>query len=673
MSDGRARWPPPGQRAVPVRRRGSREMTGGDVHAFSGATPDPVGPPQRVATRGWGSHRTIGAAIRAAAAGGVVAISPGVYPESLVTDRNVTIVADTDGDGTVELVPAQGAALLVRSGTTTVQGLSIRGQHPDSAVVSISGGALALHDCDISVGRLTVAGWASVEAVGCRIHHGGGPAVEASGDSRIGLSGCVIEDVEGTGVALAQSTSAEVIGGVISRVSGAGMQLSEASAAKVVDCEVAETGGAGAVVADTASLILRGCRLRDLTGDGIRVENSSERPAKVPDTSDESDEADEADDPRICGGVLVSDCAITRVGSNALYTAGGAHVVARRCQIQNPGRTGSLSTGESRLDLVGCELRQTASTGLVAQDTAKLSAIRCSVAEAGGNGAFITNDAAVRLADCTISASALTAVHIGGTATVDMLRCQINGTPEHGVRVTERSMLRWTGGSIGSAGMTALRIEDASDATVRKVTIAEAAVGIRVQDSPHRPLIEECEVTGTGKSALEAGPSTAPIVRECTFRNSSGAGLFLDHDSRAIIDRCEITDVAGSGVVIWTAAAMPARNRACPTAASIAVRCTVLNACLTCPISSRPGFGNGTSSSTPTASPALSLLTTCGRRTLASSIAASRNLPSSRTMPRPIQIEAKTDTRMANKPRLPARYSRRSTGFATCRPYAARA
>jgi ATPase family associated with various cellular activities (AAA)/Right handed beta helix region/AAA lid domain len=532
-------------------------MTGAEAGAFTVATPQPVGPPQRVATRGWGSHRTIGAAIRAAVGGGVVAISPGVYPESLITDRDVTIVADTDGGGTVELVPAQGPALLVRGGTTTVHGLSIRGQQPDSAVVAISGGALALHDCDISGGRLTVAGWASMEVVSSRIHHGGGPAVEAIGDSRIRLSGCVLEDVAGTAVALAQSASAEVIGGATSRVAGPGVHLREASAAKIVDWEIAETGGAGAVVEGTAALILRGCRLRDLTADGIRVDNSSQRAAQPPDTPDEASEADDtgdAEDPRTCGGVVITDCTITRPGGNGLYTASGAQVVARRCQVQNPGKAGTLSTGESRLDLVGCEVGHTASTGLVAQDTARLAAVGCSVADAGGNGVFIANDATVRLADCKISASALTAVHIGGTATVDMLRCQVNGTPEHGVRVTERSMLQCTGGSIGPARMTALQIEGASDATVRKVTIAEAAVGIRVQDTPHHPLIEGCEVERMGKSALEAGPGTGPTVRECTFRNSSGAGLFLDHDSRATIDRCEISDVGGSGVVIWTAA-----------------------------------------------------------------------------------------------------------------------
>src|SRR5260370_6363356 len=274
-------------------------MTGTDTGTLAGAPAGAAGPPQRVAARGWGSHRTIGAAIRAAADGGVVTIAPGVYPESLVLDRDVTIVADTE-DGAVELVCPDGPALLVRAGAATVRGLAIRGAQPHAAAVAISAGTLTLQACDISGGRLTVAGWAAVEMLGCHIHHGGGPAVEASGDGRIRLSGCVIEDVEGTGVALAQSASAEVTGGTIQRVSGSGMHLAGAAAATIVDCEVAGTGGAGAVIEGSAALILRASRLRDLAGDGIRAEGSAARVADVPATAGE---ADGPDDPRACGAV----------------------------------------------------------------------------------------------------------------------------------------------------------------------------------------------------------------------------------------------------------------------------------------------------------------------------------------------------------------------------------
>ncbi len=565
-------------------------MTSTDTGALVRAPAVPAGPPQRVAARGWGSHRTIGSAIRAAADGGIVTILPGVYPESLVIDRDVTIIADAEG-GAVELACPEGPALLVRAGTATVRGLAIRGAQPEEAAVAISGGALAMLDCDVSGGRLTVAGWAVAEVVGCRIHGGGGPGVEASGDSRVRLSGCQIEDVEGTGFALGQSASAELIGTTLMRVTGPGVYLAGAAAARITDCEVAETGGAGAVIAGSAAAIFRASRLRDLTGDGIRVEGSSPRVAEPPATEGETGgpatgraggwqeagwpetgaaatggqerdgpETEGPDDPRAFGGVDLADCTIVRVGGNGLFSAAGAHLVARRCQVRNPAKAGALSTGDSRLDLLRCEVQHSGSTGLVAQESARLTAVDCVVLQAGANGAFIGDDAVVRLADCAIRESAFTAVHIGGTATVEMLNCAITGTPEHGVRTTGRSMLRCTGGTIESARMTALQVEGASDATVRKTAMTAATVGIRIQDTPHHPLIEECEVTRTAQSGLEAGPATRPTVRDCTFGHSGGAGMFLDHDSRPSIEGCQISEAGGSGLVVWTAAAALIRS-----------------------------------------------------------------------------------------------------------------
>jgi hypothetical protein len=274
-------------------------MTDANASTFTGGLAKPVGPPQRVSARGWGGHRTIGSAIRAAADGGVVTISPGVYPEGLVLDRDVTIVADTDGGG-VQLACPDGPALLVRGGAATARGLTIRGAKPHMAAVVISGGTLALHDCDISGGRLEVAGWAAAELVGCTVHHCGGPAVEAAGDSRIRLSSCVIEDVDGTGMALVQSSSAELFGGTIHRVAGSGVHLVDAASALIVDCEVAETGGAGAVIGGTTALILAPVACADL----CRGRHPRSRAARYASPNLHPQwTRHEPDDPRASGGV----------------------------------------------------------------------------------------------------------------------------------------------------------------------------------------------------------------------------------------------------------------------------------------------------------------------------------------------------------------------------------
>jgi ATPase family associated with various cellular activities (AAA)/Right handed beta helix region/AAA lid domain len=540
-------------------------MTGRGAGALAATPAEPVGPPQRVGARGWGSHRTIGSAIRAAADGGLVTIAPGVYPESVALDRDVTIVADNER-GPVELVCPDGPALLVRAGVATVRGLAIRGGQPHMTAVSVSGGALTLHDCDVSGGRLAVAGWAVAELVSCRLHLAGGPAVEVSGDARIRLSSSLIEDVEGTGVDLAQSATADLEGTTIRRVTGPAVHLAEAAAATVVDCEFAETGGAGTVIAGAAALIVRASRLRDLAGDGIRAEGSSPRVAAPPAAAGETREAGEAGeadgpgDPRASGGVDLADCTIVRAAGNGLYTATDAQLVAHRCQLRDLGRAGTLSIGDSTLDLLGCEIQQSKSTGLVAQESARVTAAGSTVMQAGANGMFISEEATVQLTDCAVRESGFTAVHISGSATVDLLNCEVSGTPEHGIRATGRSMLRSTGGSIAAAQMTALQIEGASDATVLKAAISDAKVGIRIQDTPHHPLIEECAVSRTAQSGLEAGPGSRPTVRDCTFRQSGGAGVFLDQDSRPSIEGCEISEAGGSGLVVWTASAALIRS-----------------------------------------------------------------------------------------------------------------
>src|SRR5260221_9861777 len=120
-------------------------MAGVDADILAGpAGPAvPAGPPQGVAARGWGSHRTIASAIRAAARGGLVTISPGVYRESLVLDQDVTIIADTEG-GAVEIAGHDGPALLVRASTATVRGLTIRRSQPRQPAVPTCAASLTL-------------------------------------------------------------------------------------------------------------------------------------------------------------------------------------------------------------------------------------------------------------------------------------------------------------------------------------------------------------------------------------------------------------------------------------------------------------------------------------------------------------------------------------------------
>lgn len=224
---------------------------------------------QRVATKGWGSHRTITAALRAAANGSVISVGPGVYHESVLLDRDVSIVADRE-HGAVELVSPSGPALVSRAGEALVHGVTVRGAQ-GGAAVQTSAGTLTLVDCDVSVGWVEADGWAKPVLHGCHLHSAAGAGLRAQGNAHVQVVGCTIEDIDGDAVVATQSARVSLHGTTINRPSGNGVVLSERATAELEDCTVARTGGVGLHAQEQARVTVRGARLNDTTGDGIRL------------------------------------------------------------------------------------------------------------------------------------------------------------------------------------------------------------------------------------------------------------------------------------------------------------------------------------------------------------------------------------------------------------------
>ena len=475
-------------------------------------------PVQRVAERGWGSHRSIGAAIRAAADGAVISVAPGVYHESIIIDRDVTIIAD----GTVELVATYGPALVGKAASTVVRGVALRGSDPAAVTVLASAGALALEHCEISVGRVEVTGWASARLVNCRIHHSTQAGLHVTGDAKVKLAKCAIEDIDGDGVVLSQSCHVEMSSATIARTMRTGVSLSGSASAILSDCDISHTSEAGIYTQDSVRVLVRGSRLHDTGGDALRLTGSA-----VP-----AQEGGPLSDPTSPEGALPN----------------GIEVVD--CKITRSGRTGVRAIGASVVTMNGCDISGSTSTGVVLGGTAKLTAQDCTVSGPGANAVFLDEEAQALLTRFVARASTFSAVHLGGNASGDLVECHITGTPEHGIRVTGRAVLRLTGGRVEKVQMNGIQVEGRSDVTMTGTCVDGAAIGIRIE-TPHRPLIENCTVNAT-QSGLEAGPGSSPTVRSSRFLASGGAGVFLDHDSAATLEECVIHDTGGSGLVLWT-------------------------------------------------------------------------------------------------------------------------
>jgi AAA+ superfamily predicted ATPase/nitrous oxidase accessory protein NosD len=467
-----------------------------------------VGRALRVSARGWNGHRTISAAIRAAQDGAVITIAAGEYPENVVIDRDVTLVAD----GSVEIAPPDGPAIDARGGQAVVSGVTVRGNHPERAAVIVSGGTLTLRDCEVDGGRVSVIGWAAAEISGGRVHGCTGPAVAAGGNATLRLTDCALQDIDGSAVAASQSAGVELSGIVVLRAGGAAVDATGGTVL-LADCELAESG-TGILAEDGAEVTARDCRLRDLATD-------------------------------------------------AVHAGGRATVKMTGTTVNRCGGSGVTVGAAAAVTLVGCRIDTVGSSGVAVQGSAKLDLTGCSIEHPGANGAYAAESASLEFSDTEIRNCAYTAVHIGGTVRAQIRDCTITGTPEHGIRITDHAVLQLTGGTVESVGMTGLQIEDQADATVHGLTVKEANVGIRIQQTAHHPLLEACTVIRTTQAGMEAAAATSPTFRACVIGPTGTAGVFLDQDSRAAVEDCRISGTTGSGIVVW--------DRAVPTIRSTTI------------------------------------------------------------------------------------------------------
>ncbi|WP_344314777.1 right-handed parallel beta-helix repeat-containing protein [Fodinicola feengrottensis] len=499
-----------------------------------GAAPVPVRT-QRVAPRGWGSHRTISAALRAASNGSVISVAPGVYHENVLVDRDISIIADREHGG-VELVGADGPALVSRGGTVEVRGLAVRGSG-SGAAVQTSAGTLTMVDCEVSDGWLEADGYATPVLRGCRVHSVIGAGLRVHGDAKVEALGCAIEGVDGDAVVVGQSARAGLRDTVMLRPSGHGVALSDRAFVELANCTVAHTGGVGVHVDRQARAVLRESKITDTAGDAIQLVGGA-----LDSTVAEQDPCT----------VEATGTTIARSGAHGLSVHGAAHAVVRECTVNTVAKSGLIAEAGGRITADDCTVSGSGSTALVARG-ARVEAADCTLSRAGANGVFLDGAAHVTLRRCIVSGSSFSAVHLAGEAVAELDTCTVAESPQHGVRVTGQAMVRMTGGRVEHAAMSGVQVEETGDATVRHTTIEHAAVGIRVQ-TPHRPLFEDCTVGATTQAGMEVAAGCGPTVRDSRFTDSEGAGVFLDRDSRATIEDCVIRDSKGSGLVVWDGA-----------------------------------------------------------------------------------------------------------------------
>lgn len=486
---------------------------------------------QRVGPRGWGAHRSITAAVRAASVGATILVQPGEYSERLVLDKAVVIRAE-GGPGNVRLIGVDGPALTLRAGSSAVHGLRVESTVP--VTVLAEHGSIEMNECEVR-GDVRVTGAAAAELRGCRLERGGLVVEEAA--SAVVVD-CVISEAPAAGVVVRGDATAELIGSRVVQPAGDGVVFAGTAGGLIDTCEVSRAGGTGLFIRDEAAPAMRAVRIRETGADGIRVEGA-------PAASDGSIRAATTNDVRF------EHVEVTRTMGSGIAVSGAVGVEFRRTQVAHAGRNGVLVTGQGRMRAEDCSITRSGVSGVAARDQAVVSARALRVDRADANGLLARDDARLQLSDVEINDTGYTAVHVGDRAEITIERGTLRDTPEFGVRITGLGLAVLDRVRVRGAAMAGIGVEERGDLTATGCTVTGGATGV-VLGGRHRPLLRDCEIVESEQTGVLVEEDRGALLFGCTIRRSGDVGLRLAQRAMAVVEACTIAESRGSGLVVWS-------------------------------------------------------------------------------------------------------------------------
>ncbi|OON76174.1 right-handed parallel beta-helix repeat-containing protein [Streptomyces tsukubensis] len=510
----------------------------------------------RVATRGWGGYRTVVAAVREAEPGALVSIQPGTYTESVVLDRDITLVAEK-GPGTVRIVGARGPALTVHGASGTVRGLVIESRSAEPAI-AVTAGTILIDDCEVTGGHLQIAGTAAPTLRGCRIHHTGDIGLHFGGDSRAVVESTEVSDIDATGILVDHGAAPALRRITVTRTGGHGIHVRGFARGTFENCEVTHTGAAAVAVDDTARPSLRSCHIGDSAAEGVVITGNAGADNRSATAGGASDGLTSAGGEH---GVALHDCEVARTAKGGVHVTGRAVASVMGCRISDVRAAGIVVGGDARVRLEGSTTHDTVGTGLAASGDAHVDVRDGAFVRAGANGVYTSETTRVTLVGCAVTEAAYTAVHVGGSGRLTVRDSEIRGTPEHGLRVTEQAVLTVENTSVEDTGLCAL-MADGGDLTARGCRIGRAETGIGLT-TEHRPLIEDCEVSVCAGVGIDIGADTAALVVDTRIATTGAEGILIGQRASVWLSDCSVTDARGTALVV--------RERATPRVRGLVV------------------------------------------------------------------------------------------------------
>ncbi|NNJ27745.1 right-handed parallel beta-helix repeat-containing protein [Alienimonas chondri] len=425
--------------------------------------------PLVVAADGSGDHRTIQAALEAAAEGARVTVRPGLYRENgLTIDRAVTL----EGVGPREQVVIEASetdALHLKAPVATVKGLTLRCTAAPEAKMTglwISAGTPLVEDCvatSSSIASIYVAGDGTAPTLrNCRAENGASYGLYILEKAAGAYDNCVFAGHADDGVAVKDAGTNPILRGCRAENGAAdGFVVFDQAGGTFENCTSAGNAVDGIAVRGPGTApTFRGCLAEDAGQDGFFIHKAAggtfERCVAVRAKNSGAYILDAGTEPTFrefraenCtrGGLLVrdaaagtyDDCTFIDNGTAGIGVIEGADPTVKRCRVK--GSDIGLFVVSARGTYEDGVFTDAKTHGLhIGRAGAKPTLRRCRCENAKGNGLLVNEGGSGVFEDCTLTGSGQAGIQISGRGTDAVIRGGAStGNAWQGVGVDDRA------------------------------------------------------------------------------------------------------------------------------------------------------------------------------------------------------------------------------------------
>jgi len=413
----------------------------------TGNEPAPAAKPLIVGRGGKATCLSLRVALRQAQPGAHITVLPGLYRESLVVDKDVTITGEGD-PAEIVLESSQGPCLRLKAGQVKLKGLTIQRKDAEGKdpTVALQSGRAMLEDCEVTAAGgtvLRVEGSGSQlqmlrshlhgsHSIGCEVLRGasvnlshclldghGRVGIRVGGGASATLVHVVIKDADGTGVCVQTQGMVQLEDCEILACRAGSLEVDSEGRATLLRCHLESSDFAGVLALEKGQATLEQCEIRGHGASGVHAGEGAMVSLRQCRSFQNPGFGISIMDQGVC---TITDSEISENGEPGIYIHHGGTAQLKGSKLHDGQSLGVVCAAKGRGFLEGCEIYGNAQSGAKVERGGSLLLVRCVLRDGRDTGMLLFEDAELTLEECVVHRNARGGILLSKDASDPILR-----------------------------------------------------------------------------------------------------------------------------------------------------------------------------------------------------------------------------------------------------------